>query len=92
MQQAPQSPRMMRRFLAILRGGTALLIVSLAGSAAPGQGTTSSLARAEGEKPGAFRFAAVDEASLGLWEGDRPILVYNHGARSKQGNPAAEAA
>ena len=40
------------------------------------------------EKPGAFRFAAVDEASLGLWEGDRPILVYNHGARSKQGNPA----
>ncbi len=90
MQQAPQSPRMIGRFLAIRRGATALLIVNLAGSSVLAQGTPSSPVRAEGkgEKPAAFRFAAVDEASLGLWEGDRPILVYNHGARSKQGNPA----
>lgn len=28
---------------------------------------------------GTFRFAAVNENSLGLWEGERPVLVYNHG-------------
>ena len=26
-----------------------------------------------------FRFAEVNDKSLGLWEGDRPVLVYNHG-------------
>jgi len=30
------------------------------------------------EKAG-FRFRDVDENSLGLWDGDRPVLVYNHG-------------
>jgi hypothetical protein len=31
------------------------------------------------QDPVAFRFAAVSEASLGLFEGERPVLVYNHG-------------
>lgn len=35
-----------------------------------------------------FRFAAVDDGALGLWEGDRPVLVYNHGVRTKAGVPA----
>ena len=26
-----------------------------------------------------FRFAPVTDRSLGLWEGERPVLVYNHG-------------
>jgi len=27
----------------------------------------------------AFRFQAVNDASLGLWDADQPVLVYNHG-------------
>jgi hypothetical protein len=38
-----------------------------------------------------FRFADVNERSLGLWDGDRPVLVYNHGAQSKAGVPADRA-
>ncbi len=32
-----------------------------------------------GPAPAAFRLEAVDDKSLGLWEGDAPVLVYNHG-------------
>jgi hypothetical protein len=35
-----------------------------------------------------FRFADVSDKSLGLWEGQRPVLVYNHGVMSKAGVPA----
>jgi hypothetical protein len=35
-----------------------------------------------------FRFEPVDDRSLGLWEGDRPVLVYNHGVLSRTGVPA----
>lgn len=35
-----------------------------------------------------FRFAPVNEKSLGLWEGTAPVLVYNHGTISKEGVPA----
>ena len=34
-----------------------------------------------------FRFAPVDDGALGLWDGDRPVLVYNHGVRAKAGVP-----
>lgn len=34
-----------------------------------------------------FRMAAVTEKSLGLWEGDRPVLVYNHGVIRAEGVP-----
>jgi hypothetical protein len=40
------------------------------------------------EKPaaaGPFRFAAVTDTSLGLWEGEKPVLVYNHGVMSREG-------
>jgi hypothetical protein len=39
--------------------------------------------------PTRFRFEAVSDKSLGLWEGDRPVLVYNHGAISNPKAPAA---
>jgi hypothetical protein len=38
-----------------------------------------------------FRFADVDENSLGLWEGSRPVLVYNHGVISSTNAPADRA-
>lgn len=41
--------------------------------------TGISAGAAEGAPPRGFRFAEVDAKSLGLWEGDRPVLVYNHG-------------
>src|SRR5688572_15782855 len=31
------------------------------------------------ESSGTFLFRDVSGTSLGLWEGDRPVLVYNHG-------------
>ncbi len=78
---------MMTRSRMVLFGAMALIIVCISGPAAFGQPAASSPRPSEG--PGAFRFAPVDETALGLWEGDRPILVYNHGVRPKKGNPAA---
>ena len=36
----------------------------------------------------AFRFAEVNSNSLGLWQGERPVFVYNYGIMSKPGVPA----
>jgi hypothetical protein len=36
-----------------------------------------------------FRFEAVNDKSLGLWEGDRPVFVYNHGMISSAAAPTA---
>lgn len=38
-----------------------------------------------------FRFAPVNDTSLGLWEGDQPVLVYRHGTQLKPGVPADRA-
>ena len=35
-----------------------------------------------------FRFKEITDKSLGLFESDRPVLVYNHGVLSKAGVPA----
>jgi hypothetical protein len=32
-----------------------------------------------------FRFDRIDDGSLGLWDGDRPVMVYNFGVRTKPG-------
>lgn len=37
-----------------------------------------------------FRFEAIGEKSLGLWEGKHPVLVYNHGVISSQSAPNAQ--
>lgn len=42
----------------------------------------------EKAKTAAFRFSDVSDKSVGLWEGDRPVLVYNRGVMSKSGVPA----
>ena len=49
------------------------LLGSVASLAAPPPATST-------PRPASFRFAAVTDNSLGLWEGARPVLVYNHGA------------
>ena len=36
-----------------------------------------------------FRFEPIGDKSLGLWEGDRPVLVYNHGDISNPSVPTA---
>lgn len=38
-----------------------------------------------------FRFADVNDKSLGLWEGGRPVLVYNHGVIVPTNAPADRA-
>ena len=34
---------------------------------------------ADQEKKAEFRFKEVSDSSLGLWDGEKPVLVYNHG-------------
>lgn len=38
-----------------------------------------------------FRFAPLNEKSLGLWEGNLPVLVYNHGSITNPAVPTAKA-
>lgn len=38
-----------------------------------------------------FRFAEVSDKSVGLWEGAKPVLVYNHGVITRDGVPADRA-
>lgn len=55
-------------------------------------GPVVSLAAQGREQPASqtrFRFEAVSDKSLRLWEGHRPVLVYNHGFISKPGVTAA---
>lgn len=42
-------------------------------------------------EPAGFRFQDVSEQSLGLWEGDKPVLVYNHGMIARPEVPGARA-
>jgi hypothetical protein len=41
--------------------------------------------------PMGFRFQAVNEQSLGLWEHKKPVLVYNHGPIAPSDTPGARA-
>ncbi|MFO0909036.1 MAG: DUF6807 family protein, partial [Isosphaeraceae bacterium] len=65
-----------------------LLLGIIPGSPARAQVATDasrSAPKAATDRP--FRIAPVDGKSLGIWEGDRPVLVYNHGTTLKQGVP-----
>jgi hypothetical protein len=42
-----------------------------------------------GEGSSRFVFKEIDNKSLGLWEGDSPVLVYRFGEMTLPGNPAA---
>ena len=37
-----------------------------------------------------FRFEVVNDKSLKLWEGERPVFVYNHGVITSQSAPKAQ--
>src|SRR5215471_2761971 len=41
------------------------------------------------EPAGGFHIKAVNDQSLGLWEDDKPVLVYNHGMIAKPEAPGA---
>lgn len=42
----------------------------------------------ESQTPRVFRLEAITDGALGLWEGERPVLVYRHGVQSRSGVPA----
>jgi hypothetical protein len=62
------------------------LIVGQASLAAKDQGTKKSTASG----PQHFRFEAVSDKSLKLWDGAHPVLVYNHGVMTSQSAPNAK--
>ena len=50
-------------------------------------GMGGELPAAEGFYRSGFRFAEIGDKSLGLWEGDKPVLVYNHGVMRNSSAP-----
>lgn len=55
-----------------------------------GEWTAGRVRAAEPGRAG-FEFRDVDARSVGLWEGDRPVLVYHHGLIQAPGVPADRA-
>jgi hypothetical protein len=45
---------------------------------------------APGKQPGGFRFQPLNENSLQLWDGEDPVLVYNHGVITNESIPAKD--
>src|SRR5262245_55016499 len=64
-----------------------VLVVLLAGLLLAG----AALGAETAKSAGGLRFEAVSEQVLGLWEGEKPVLVYNHGMISRPGTPGARA-
>ena len=62
-------------------------LASISGLIATLASSTAAAPAASETAASPFRFAEVDAQSLGLWEGDKPVLVYNHGVLSKPGVP-----
>jgi len=85
----PHGERKLGRSRAILRTMMPLLLVSLTRSVVLGQEPLPSASPPQPSSP--FRFAPIDDRSLGLWEGNRPVLVYNHGAHTKRDAPEVRA-
>ncbi len=54
-------------------------------------GASVVLAEEPAGSPAGFRFQAVSEQSLGLWENGKPVLVYNHGMIARPGAPGSRA-
>jgi hypothetical protein len=47
--------------------------------------------KADQEKKAGFRFKEVSDGSLGLWDGEKPVLVYNHGMITVEKVPVKDA-
>jgi hypothetical protein len=60
--------------------------VTLSALLLPVESTTFAAEESAGK---GFLFKQIDDKSLGLWEGDRPVLVYRFGEMSLPGNRAA---
>ena len=45
---------------------------------------------APAEAQGTFQFKPTSDASLGLWQGEKPVLAYNHGTITKEDIPKTE--
>ncbi len=60
--------------------GLRLLLAAFLAGGVPGRGADST-----------FRFTPTSETSLGLWEDERPVFVYNHGVIQRPGVPADRA-
>ncbi len=45
---------------------------------------------AQGSNRAAFRFESLTQNSLGVWEGEKPVLVYNHGPITNVNAPTAQ--
>lgn len=56
-----------------------ILVTSVAVSAEPASSPTG------------FRFEAINDVTLDLWEGDKPVLAYNHGLIARPDVPGARA-
>lgn len=56
-----------------------------------GMGTAGAGGAEPAGAQGGFRFGEVSEQSLGLWENEKPVLVYNHGLIAKKDLPGARA-
>ena len=70
-------------FLVLLSCG---LMFGQASLASNDQGTKKSTASGK-----QFRFEVVNDKSLKLWEGERPVFVYNHGVITSQNALNAQA-
>jgi hypothetical protein len=70
---------------------TAVVLITLVGLWNLGCAAERTQETADASSGGRFRFTDVNDNSLGLWEGDRPVLVYHHGLIRKPGVPADRA-
>jgi len=61
---------------------------TLSRGAVIGRDASTTRADASGEKR--FRFEAISDKSLKLWEGDQPVFVYNHGVITSLSAPNAK--
>jgi hypothetical protein len=61
---------------------------AMPGRSAPAQ-SASQKPKLGVSSPSGFRFEAVSDKSLGLWEAGQPVLVYNHGAITNSSAPNA---
>lgn len=65
--------------------GPVRLVADISGTSASGERRFKLEADANPTPASSFTFRSVDRRSLGLWEKDRPVLVYNHGVISHDG-------
>ncbi|MBM3802084.1 MAG: hypothetical protein FJW26_07185 [Acidimicrobiia bacterium] len=76
----------------LLRGARSLVLLAGLLHSGPVSLAAEDRVRAGGNGKGSptFRFEAVNDRSLKLWQGEHPVLVYNHGVITSQAAPSAK--